>query len=76
MLPKPVSSSKKTDATASSKTAEGAAKTTPAANGGAAANLSKQLQTWIKKNYETAMLFVSYYEVIVITGRVVLGALT
>jgi hypothetical protein len=44
--------------------------------GGAAAQLNKQLQVWIKKNYETAMLFVSYFEVVVIMGRVILGAIS
>lgn len=44
--------------------------------GGAAAQVNKQLQVWIKKNYETAMLFVSYFEVVVIMGRVILGAVS
>lgn len=82
MLPKPPSSSaKKTDATASASAKNGAstdasAKSSTPGTGGAAAQFSKTLKVWIKKNYETAMLFVSYYEVIVITGRVILGALT
>jgi len=38
--------------------------------------LNKSIQTWVKHNYERAMLFVSYIEVIVILGRVVFGALT
>lgn len=77
LLPKPPSSAKKTDATtAGSKNGATADKSSPATAGGPAAQFSKTLQVWIKKNYETAMLFVSYYEVIVITGRVVLGALT
>jgi len=50
-------------------------KAAPAA-GGPAAQLNKTLQTWIKKNYESAMLFVSYFEVIVIMGRVTLGAIS
>lgn len=74
MLPKPPSSAKKTDSTASKNGATSSS--TPAATGGPAAQFSKTLQVWIKKNYETAMLFVSYYEVIVIAGRVLLGALT
>jgi len=79
MLPKPPSSAKKTDSTASKNgAAADASKGSSAATatGGPAAQFSKTLQVWIKKNYETAMLFVSYYEVIVIAGRVLLGAVT
>jgi hypothetical protein len=73
MLPKPVAASKKTDTTSSSSaSAEDKAKVAA----GQAGNLNKKLQVWIKKNYETAMVFVSYYEVIVIAGRVLLGAVT
>jgi hypothetical protein len=79
MLPKPASAAKKTDSTASKNGAgaDSARTSSPsAATGGPAAQFSKTLQVWIKKNYETAMLFVSYYEVIVIAGRVLLGAVT
>ena len=65
------------------KSAEGAPKPAAAASdkaaqqaGGAAAQVNKQLQVWIKKNYESAMLFVSYFEVVVIMGRVILGAIS
>ena len=33
-------------------------------------------QTWVKANYETAMLFVAYIEVGLVFGRILLGAIT
>ncbi|KAM0749625.1 hypothetical protein T439DRAFT_326505 [Meredithblackwellia eburnea MCA 4105] len=39
-------------------------------------NLSKGIQTWVKAHYEQAMLFVSYVEVVLVFGRVLLGAIT
>lgn len=33
-------------------------------------------QTWVKAHYEQAMLFVSFVEVVVVFGRVLLGAIT
>ncbi|KAH8923105.1 hypothetical protein BT69DRAFT_1350386 [Atractiella rhizophila] len=41
------------------------------ATGAAAA--SQKLQVWIKANYETAMLFVSYVESVAVMGRLLLG---
>ena len=32
-------------------------------------------QTWVKANYEKAMLFVSFIEVVLVFGRVLLGAI-
>ncbi|KAL8291685.1 hypothetical protein RQP46_001943 [Phenoliferia psychrophenolica] len=37
---------------------------------------SKQIQAWVKAHYEQAMLFVSYVEVVIVFGRVFLGAVT
>lgn len=34
------------------------------------------LQAWVKAHYEQAMLFVSFVEVVVVFGRVLLGAIT
>ncbi|GAA97703.1 uncharacterized protein L969DRAFT_68040 [Mixia osmundae IAM 14324] len=60
LLPKPpAASSSKKDASPAS----------------AGANLSKSIQTWVKKNYEHAMLFVSFVELGVM-AQVTLGALT
>ncbi|KAK4049780.1 Transmembrane nucleoporin [Microbotryomycetes sp. JL221] len=42
----------------------------------ASAKLSKQIQTWVKANYEKAMLFVSFIEVVLVFGRILLGAIT
>ncbi|GAA5944148.1 uncharacterized protein JCM15063_000161 [Sporobolomyces koalae] len=42
----------------------------------AGARLSKAIQTWVKANYETAMLFVAYIEVGLVFGRILLGAIT
>ncbi|GAA5885966.1 hypothetical protein JCM16303_003045 [Sporobolomyces ruberrimus] len=42
----------------------------------AGARLSKTIQTWVKANYETAMLFVAYIEVGLVFGRILLGAIT
>lgn len=33
-------------------------------------------QTWVKANYEKAMLFVAFVEVVVVFGRILLGAIT
>ncbi|GAA5951291.1 hypothetical protein JCM3765_002436 [Sporobolomyces pararoseus] len=38
--------------------------------------ISKTIQTWVKQNYETAMLFVAYLEVILVFSRILLGAIT
>lgn len=35
-----------------------------------------ELQAWVKAHYEEAMLFVSYVEVVLVFGRVFLGAIT
>ncbi|GAA5827598.1 hypothetical protein JCM3770_005939 [Rhodotorula araucariae] len=37
---------------------------------------SKTIQVWVKANYEKAMLFVAFVEVVVVFGRVLLGAIT
>ncbi|GAA5917806.1 hypothetical protein JCM8208_002406 [Rhodotorula glutinis] len=37
---------------------------------------SKTIQSWVKANYEKAMLFVAFVEVVIVFGRVLLGALT
>jgi len=42
----------------------------------AGARLSKFIQSWVKQNYETAMLFVAYIEVGLVFGRILLGAIT
>ncbi|SCZ92429.1 BZ3500_MvSof-1268-A1-R1_Chr5-2g07848 [Microbotryum saponariae] len=56
-------------------TPAGASKTAaPPATG--QAKLSKQIQTWVKANYEKAMLFVAFVEVVLVFGRVLLGAIT
>ncbi|BGP18843.1 hypothetical protein JCM10213_003498 [Rhodosporidiobolus nylandii] len=55
----------------------GAKKDAPAAvpqSGGA--KLSKGIQVWVKAHYEQAMLFVAFVEVIVVFGRLLLGAIT
>ncbi|KAK4052198.1 Transmembrane nucleoporin [Microbotryomycetes sp. JL201] len=62
LLPKPPA------APAGSKTAA------PPATGGA--KLSKQIQSWVKANYEKAMLFVSFVEVVLVFGRILIGAIT
>ncbi|KNZ54779.1 uncharacterized protein VP01_2857g7 [Puccinia sorghi] len=38
--------------------------------------LSRGIQSWVKQNYESAMYCVAFIEVLVIQGRVTLGALT
>lgn len=76
-LPKPPSTAGAKKSTAGTSTAE-KDKAAPAAATqpiGFAANLNKTLQVWIKKNYEGAMRFVAYYEVIVLMGRVLFGVL-
>ncbi|GAA5836447.1 hypothetical protein JCM11251_007082 [Rhodosporidiobolus azoricus] len=40
------------------------------------AKLSKMIQVWVKANYEKAMQFVAFVEVMVVFGRLVLGAIT
>ncbi|BGP22458.1 hypothetical protein Rt10032_c07g3080 [Rhodotorula toruloides] len=40
------------------------------------AKASKLIQTWVKANYEKAMLFVAFVEVVVVFGRILLGAIT
>ncbi|GAA6026539.1 hypothetical protein JCM8202_002541 [Rhodotorula sphaerocarpa] len=40
----------------------------------AGAQASKVIQTWVKANYEKAMLFVAFVEVVLVFGRVLLGA--
>ncbi|ORY90835.1 hypothetical protein BCR35DRAFT_107887 [Leucosporidium creatinivorum] len=50
------------------------ATTAPPAPG--TAKISKQIQAWVKAHYEQAMLFVSFVEVVVVFGRVFLGAIT
>ncbi|GAA5822274.1 hypothetical protein JCM10212_004280 [Sporobolomyces blumeae] len=54
------------------------ASSTPAAQAptSAGARLSKAIQTWVKANYESAMLFVAYVEVGLVFGRILLGAVT
>ncbi|POY72954.1 hypothetical protein BMF94_4030 [Rhodotorula taiwanensis] len=42
----------------------------------AGAQASKVIQTWVKANYEKAMLFVAFVEVVLVFGRVLLGAIT
>ncbi|KAL7008668.1 Transmembrane nucleoporin [Cystobasidiomycetes sp. EMM_F5] len=68
LLPKPSAPAKKTDKPSSTPA--------PPPASGPAVELNKRLQVWIKKNYEGAMIFVSYFEVVVIMGRVLLGAIT
>ncbi|TKA53402.1 hypothetical protein B0A53_04388 [Rhodotorula sp. CCFEE 5036] len=41
----------------------------------AGAQASKMIQTWVKANYEKAMQFVAFVEVVVVFGRVLFGAL-
>ncbi|KAK4700982.1 6-phosphogluconolactonase, partial [Phenoliferia sp. Uapishka_3] len=55
--------------------APGAAKPTPPP-ATASTKASKQIQVWVKAHYEQAMLFVSYVEVVLVFGRVFLGAIT
>ncbi|KAI8460138.1 hypothetical protein BY996DRAFT_6429740 [Phakopsora pachyrhizi] len=38
--------------------------------------LSRTIQTWVKENYESAMYLVAMIEVLVIQGRITLGAIT
>ncbi|GAA5903079.1 hypothetical protein JCM6882_006961 [Rhodosporidiobolus microsporus] len=40
------------------------------------AKLSKMIQVWVKANYEKAMLFVAFVEVLFVFGRLLLGAIT
>ncbi|CAD6580631.1 MAG: hypothetical protein CYPHOPRED_001313 [Cyphobasidiales sp. Tagirdzhanova-0007] len=70
LLPKPPAAAKKTDKPSP------AGQTPPAQAGGMAVEINKRLQVWVKKNYEGAMLFVSYFEVIAVMGRVILGGVT
>ncbi|GAA5993122.1 hypothetical protein JCM10908_001300 [Rhodotorula pacifica] len=41
----------------------------------AGAQASKFIQTWVKANYEKAMQFVAFVEVVLVFGRVLLGAM-
>ncbi|GJN88219.1 hypothetical protein Rhopal_001184-T1 [Rhodotorula paludigena] len=66
VLPKPPAAPGKS----SSSAAAASAPQTPGAKA------SKVIQTWVKANYEKAMLFVAYVEVVLVFGRILLGAIT
>ncbi|GAA5882371.1 hypothetical protein JCM3774_004322 [Rhodotorula dairenensis] len=70
VLPKPPASK---PATAGSASGSGTQAQQQAMSAGAQA--SKVIQTWVKANYEKAMQFVAFVEVVVVFGRVLLGAL-
>ncbi|GAA5913380.1 uncharacterized protein JCM6883_003058 [Sporobolomyces salmoneus] len=74
VLPKvPTAPSKSSSSSSSSSSSAAAAQQQPTSAG---ARLSKGIQTWVKANYETAMLFVAYIEVGLVFGRILLGAIT
>ncbi|GAA6033397.1 hypothetical protein JCM8097_006731 [Rhodosporidiobolus ruineniae] len=54
----------------------GAAKNATQPPAAGAAKLSKQIQVWVKAHYEQAMLFVAFVEVLLVFGRLLLGAIT
>ncbi|TNY18379.1 hypothetical protein DMC30DRAFT_418872 [Rhodotorula diobovata] len=56
--------------------AKGAAAAAAAQPQSAGMKASKTIQTWVKANYEKAMLFVAFVEVVVVFGRILLGAIT
>ena len=62
--------------TAPAKSAASSSAASQAQPTSAGARLSKAIQTWVKANYETAMLFVAYIEVGLVFGRILLGAIT
>ncbi|GAA6020165.1 hypothetical protein JCM11491_005551 [Sporobolomyces phaffii] len=66
----------KVPATPSASSKNAASQQAQAAPASAGAKLSKAIQTWVKANYETAMLFVAYIEVGLVFGRILLGAIT
>jgi len=51
-------------------------KAKPQPPAGPLANVSKGIQAWVKEHFESAMLFVGFVEVIVVMGRVLIGAIT
>lgn len=69
LLPKAAAPAKKTDKTPT------AAQNKQAAVGNKSAEYSRILGDWVKKNYNTAMVFVSYFELTAIMGRLVFGTL-
>ncbi|GAA5991598.1 hypothetical protein JCM5350_002628 [Sporobolomyces pararoseus] len=73
ILPKVPATSSSSSSKSSSSSATQQAQTQTLSFG---VKLSKTIQTWVKQNYETAMLFVAYIEVILVFSRILLGAIT
>ncbi|GAA5976697.1 hypothetical protein JCM21900_000275 [Sporobolomyces salmonicolor] len=73
VLPKVPSSPPSQSSSSSAASSAASSSQSPASAG---ARLSKLIQTWVKAHYEQAMLFVAFVEVVVVSGRILLGAIT
>ncbi|GAA5916246.1 hypothetical protein JCM5296_001176 [Sporobolomyces johnsonii] len=73
VLPKVPSSPPSKSSSSSASSSASSSSQSPASAG---ARLSKLIQTWVKAHYEQAMLFVAFVEVVVVFGRILLGAIT